>query len=135
MARLLPADFDLGGIEPSERRVSESFLAGLDDTWWVLPQVRIADPADPEIDLLLVSPTNGAVVVEVKGGVISLRDGDWYSYDHRLKRSPVTQALQGKHALVRRLRKQNVDLNDIFIEHAIAIRVKEQRRARIRRGV
>ena len=33
----------------SERRVCESFLEGLDDTWWVLPQVRIADPSDPEI--------------------------------------------------------------------------------------
>jgi hypothetical protein len=121
MARLLPADFDLSSIEPSERRVCESFIAGLDDTWFVLPQVRIADPADPEIDLLLVSPTNGAVVVEVKGGVVGVRDGAWYTYDRRLAKSPVDQAIRAKHALVKRLRSLKIDLHDIFLVHAIAL--------------
>mgnify|MGYP003344791421 CR=1 FL=1 len=36
MARLLPADFDLSGLEHSERRVCESFLKGLDPGWLVL---------------------------------------------------------------------------------------------------
>lgn len=121
MARLLPEDFDLTEIEHSERRVCESFLEGLDDTWFVLPQVRVADPSDPEIDILLVSPTNGAVAIEVKGGLVSMRNGAWYSYDRRLKKSPVTQAINAKHALIRRLQRLRVDLDEIFITHAIAL--------------
>ena len=32
MAHLVPSDFDLGGLEHSERRVCEAMLIGLDDT-------------------------------------------------------------------------------------------------------
>ena len=76
MARLLPADFDLHSLEHSERRVCQSFLDGLDDTWLVVPHVPIVvDNADAEIDVVLVSPAQGVIVVEVKGGAITIEKG------------------------------------------------------------
>ena len=56
VARLLPDDFELGALEPSEQRVCRALLAGLDDSWLVVPQVPVvADGQDGEIDIVLVS--------------------------------------------------------------------------------
>jgi hypothetical protein len=69
----------------------------------------------------MVSPTAGAIVVEVKGGQISVREGRWYQYDRALERSPVDQVISAKHELVRRLRSAGVDLTDLFIRHVVAL--------------
>jgi hypothetical protein len=43
VAQLLPADFDLTQLEHSERRTCQSFLDGLDDSWFVVPKVPVLD--------------------------------------------------------------------------------------------
>lgn len=105
MARILPTGLDLHDIEiPSERRVIEILLSHLDESWVVIPNIRVKiDNADSEVDIALASPDRGLVIIEVKGGIISIRDGNWYQYDKRMKRSPDEQVMKAKHALVKRL--------------------------------
>jgi len=122
MARLLPADFDLHSLEHSERRVCQSFLEGLDDTWLVVPHVPIVvNNADCEIDVVLVSPAQGVIVVEVKGGAITIENGKWFTNGHPLKRPPTEQITKAKHALVQRMRSSHVKLDQLFVQHAVAL--------------
>lgn len=121
MAQLLPADFDLDGLEHSERRVCEAMMSGLDDTWLIIPSVPIVDHGDAEIDLLLVSPSQGVVLVEVKGGAVRLIDGDWYQYDRKLSKSPPAQAVRAKYALIKRLKSARVDTEGLFVNHVVAL--------------
>lgn len=121
VARLIPSDFDLSGQEPSERRVAEAFLAGLDDSWYVIPKVPVLDGhQDSEIDIVLLSHDQGMFVVEVKGGFITIKNGTWYSYDRPMKRSPTEQVIAAKHALIRVLGKRRGLLDGVFVQHIVA---------------
>lgn len=114
---------DLGALEPSERRVVEAILTRTGDEWMVLPHVPYVDQGrDGEIDLVVIEPTRGAVVIEVKGGAISVREGRWYQDGRALRRSPVEQANAGKHALIRKVRALGgVEGTDrVFFTHAVA---------------
>lgn len=122
MARLIPADFALDSLPMSERRVCTAFLDGLDDTWSVIPTVPLIDDGkDAEIDVVLASPTHGVVVIEVKGGKIAVRDGAWFQYDKALKRSPIAQVRNAKHALMNRMRSIGIDLHGLWVCHAVAM--------------
>jgi len=44
-----------------------------------------------ELDLLLLHPRHGLLLVEVKGGRISVRDGKWFRGDDPIDRDPVRQ--------------------------------------------
>ena len=122
VARLLPTDFDLAGLPMSEQRVCRALLADLDDSWFVIPQVPVvADGADGEIDIVLVSAEQGVLAVEVKGGVIRIEKGKWFSYDHPMRTSPAQQAVRNKHLLVKRLKSARVNLEGLFIRHVIAL--------------
>ena len=121
MALLLPADFDLTSLPESEQRVVRSFLTGLDDSWVAVPSVPVTvGRSDHEIDVVLASATRGVVLVEVKGGIVSIRGGDWYQYDKRLN-SPVEQVKGAKHSLVKRLKTIGIDRQDMFMVHAVAL--------------
>lgn len=122
MARLLPTDFDLGMLEHSERRVCRAFLTGLDDEWLVVPKVPICvGGRDSEIDMMLVSPTHGAVAVEVKGGTIRIEAGRWVQNGRVLTTSPTDQVTAAKHHLVRRMKGIGLDLDGLFLRHIIAL--------------
>ena len=110
MARLIPDDFDLSGVEPSERRVLEALLESLGPGWLLLPQVSFVERGqDGEADLVALNAEHGAVVFEVKGGTITVRDGAWYQDGRRLAKSPAEQAVRAKHALVRKVREVTGD--------------------------
>ena len=73
-----------------------------------------------QIDFLLLS-VKGAIVVEVKGGIISIHDGD-YCYEHlgitqKMKLSPFKQAEKYKWALVNH---HILNLNEIYIDTVCA---------------
>jgi len=122
VARLLPTDFDLGSLEHSERRVCEAFVAGLDDSWTVVPSVPIlVNGNDSEIDIVLASPTQGVVLVEVKGGIIAVQGGRWVQNGRQLRRSPVEQVMAAKHQLIARMRQIGVDLSGMFMCHVVAL--------------
>lgn len=122
MAKLLPADFDLTLLPQSEQRVCKALLLGLDDSWIVVPSVPIlVDGQDSEIDIVLVAPTRGIVLVEVKGGLVTIDKGRWKQYDKVLARSPVEQVMRAKHHLLRRLRSSCIELEGLFLCHAVAL--------------
>ena len=97
----------------SERRVFEALEAGLGDDWeafhsagWMLRDpVEGAD--DGEIDFVLVHPREGVVCLEVKGGGIECRHGEWYRRDGSESpvriRDPFAQALDHRYALERKI--------------------------------
>ena len=121
MATLLPRDFDLTTLAPSEQRVCQQFLKGLDDSWFVVPNVPITvNGQDAEIDVVLASPTHGVVCVEVKGGLVSLRGGEWHQYDKKIK-SPVDQVMRAKHCLKTRCRSVRLDPEALHLRHVVAL--------------
>lgn len=69
---------------------------------WLAP-TRPGGPArDGEIDLLLVQPEHGLLVIETKGGSLARdRLGRWYAGHRALEVSPFQQAETAKHALAR----------------------------------
>jgi len=80
----------------------------------ILQGVRFTDPknGDVEADFLVLMPELGVAVIEVKGGLVSYRDGEWQmtgrsdpNYKRRI--SPVEQARKAKHALRRYLDRQS----------------------------
>ena len=111
MAVLLPADVDLQKLPHSERRVCESFLAGLDDSWFVIPSVPIVDGGeDGEIDVVLVSAEAGAFVVETKGGQIRVENNKWFQNDHEMRKTPPEQAARNKRILLKRLGRIHIPI-------------------------
>jgi len=77
----------------------------------VLTSVRISDPrdGDVEIDIIVLFPDLGAAIIEVKGGLVEYRDGQWTTSRGKYQRRihPVEQARKGKHALRRYLDRQH----------------------------
>lgn len=123
MAQLIPSDLDLKELaSEAEQRVLQSLLLGLDDSWVLVPSVRVKHRGnDHEIDILAASPTRGVVVFEVKGGLITVVDGLWHQNGHRCQPQPDDQILESKHALVKRLQKMKINLHDLFIDEAIGL--------------
>jgi Nuclease-related domain. len=79
----------------------------------ILQGVRFTDPknGDVEADFLVLIPELGVAVIEVKGGLVTYRDGEWQltgiadpSYKRRIH--PVEQARRAKHSLRRYLDRQ-----------------------------
>ena len=123
MAQLIPSDFEMKELaSEAEQRVLQALVAGLDDSWVLVPNVRVKHRGhDHEIDILAASPIRGVVVLEVKGGLITMIDGLWHQNDRKCHPQPDDQILGSKHALVKRLQKMKIDLHDLFIEEAIGL--------------
>lgn len=120
MAQLFPSNFEVSGLEHSEAVVVRSFLNNLDQSWVVIPSVNITHKGhDREIDVILISQDHGAFLVEVKGGMITVDQGQWKSYDHKIK-NPALQVSAAKYHLISRLSAMKVDLSQIFIQHIVA---------------
>jgi len=56
--------------------------------------------------------------VEVKGGVITVEEGQWRSYRTVIK-DPAEQVMKAKHALLKRLKKHKVSSTDSFLQHLV----------------
>lgn len=96
--------------DESERIAWESLRRVLRDEDVLLHGVRLTDPelGEVEIDLLVLLPDRGAVVIEVKGGVVTYAQGGFQqsgaSDTHDIH--PVRQARNGVYALRRFLQHQ-----------------------------
>ena len=80
-------------------------LQGLPDELVVIAQYRVLDNRRSmrEADFLVLIPDVGVGVLEVKGGRVSTRDGEWFSrdrrgYDHEIH-NPILQASKAGYAL------------------------------------
>ena len=95
----------------SEKQVWESLRASLHDDEVLIHGLRFSDgqAGDVEIDLMLLSPSRGVAVIEVKGGHVSYQDGQWTTRNGSggVRRiHPTDQARRAKHALRRYLDRQ-----------------------------
>ena len=85
----------------SQLRANEVLLEGL----------RFTDPrhGDVEADFLILIPGSGIAVIEVKGGDVTLEDGQWLAQYGNIQRriDPIEQARRVKHALRRYLDRQD----------------------------
>lgn len=79
--------------------------------------------SDGEADFVILFPGKGVIVIEVKGGEISIEEGTWKTVDrHRVKhdiKDPFNQAKDSKFALLSFLRKHNVNTLKVPIVHAV----------------
>jgi len=86
----------------SEREVWGTLLKQGHDDWTVLANVRLTDEKkDHELDLIVLMPDTGVVVVEVKGSDLRFEQGEWVigSGTGRRVVHPVDQGRDGKYAL------------------------------------
>ena len=121
MGLLIPEDLPLGRLDQWERRVVQKMLSGLRDSWIVIPRYDLATERRPyELDVLLVNERVGIVGVEVKGGPVEIRQGEWYRGSTPL-RSPVRQAQDAAYALRDRLRERSSLLAHAHVQHAVAL--------------
>lgn len=121
MAQLVPENFDMSALPHSEQRVVRHLLDGLDESWIVVPSVPIThEGKDREIDVVLVSFDRGAWVIEVKGGIVTVVDGQWKSFDTPIK-NPVRQVSAAKYALIKRLQKTGTPAARVHISHLVAL--------------
>ena len=76
----------------------------------LLEGIRFTDPrhGDVEADFLVLIPDLGIAVIEVKGGDVTLHNGQWRARYANVKRriDPIDQARRAKHALRRYLDRQ-----------------------------
>lgn len=95
----------------SEDRVRAAIQRQLRANEVLLEGTRFTDPrhGDVEVDFLILIPGSGIAVVEVKGGDITLHEGQWVaSYGNVQRRiDPIEQARRAKHALRRYLDRQS----------------------------
>lgn len=96
----------------SERLVIEAIRQQLRPGELLVENLRLTDShaGDVEIDVAVLVPDLGIAVIEVKGGQIEFRDGQWISRTATGTRriNPVEQARRGKHALRSYLMRQGV---------------------------
>lgn len=111
----------------SERKVWQG-LSTLPGDWHVFHSVRWQSirggrEGDGEADLLLVHKDVGVIVLEVKGGSITVENGEWYSTNaqgiYKIK-NPFSQAVASKYALLEYFRKRSPPLDAVSISHAVA---------------
>ncbi len=108
MARMLPPCFDSSTVSAAERRLFDLIKndPGTKD-WVVLHSLGLARRGRKpygEIDFVLLIPGGGVFCLEVKGGRVACRNGEWETTDRqgrttRLKRSPFMQAREGMFAV------------------------------------
>jgi len=97
----------LNDLPNSELRVANA-LKSLDDHWTVIhnvtwQSVRAGREGDGEADFLLLHPKYGMIVIEVKGGGISMAQGRWTTENRHGEiipiKNPFDQARDSKYAL------------------------------------
>ena len=96
----------------AERKVFDALRDGLPDDWDVFHSAslivhdRKAGAQDDETDFVLCHPGRAIVALEVKGGGIECRHGEWYRVEHgtlERTRDPFGVALDHKHNLRRKV--------------------------------
>ncbi|WP_344364584.1 nuclease-related domain-containing DEAD/DEAH box helicase [Arthrobacter humicola] len=100
--KCIPDEPDFGDGQLAEKVVWDALKKSLPDDVVLAHSVQVRDGrAEHEIDILVLWPGVGMAAVEVKGGKVSVADGQWYQSDRSGKRplkSPVVQSQGSAHA-------------------------------------
>lgn len=102
---------------PSERRVFEFLCNSLPPDWYAWHSLKVCAEAHDfvEADFLIASPAHGVLILEVKGGAIRKEGGVWYQNGRPMDKSPLSQALHCRGALVRRFNEYHVPSPQITV--------------------
>ena len=101
MARMIPAAIDEATISAAERRLFQLFKSDPATADWIvlhsLALSRRGHKPYGEVDFVVMIPRGGVFCLEVKGGRVACRNGQWETTDRndrteRLRRSPFLQA-------------------------------------------
>jgi hypothetical protein len=112
MARMLPATLEDDHGSQAERRIFAALRDETPSSWRVVHSVGLAGHREKrwaEIDFVVVCE-HGLFCLEVKGGVVERRAGEWFSNGHRLTESPFSQVGGAESALRAHLRMTHPDL-------------------------
>ncbi|GGI86888.1 nuclease-related domain-containing DEAD/DEAH box helicase [Pseudarthrobacter scleromae] len=94
---------EFGEGQLAEKAVWDALKKSLPDDVVLAHSVQIRDGRkEYEIDVLVLWPGVGMAAIEVKGGQVTIADGQWYQSDRNNKRkilSPVAQSQSSLHAL------------------------------------
>lgn len=107
MAHMIPPTLAPNTESEAERRLYEAFERQLPDRCTVfhsarwMSRERYAGSREGEADFVVLDPARGALVIEVKGGMIRCERGEWFSNQNPIK-NPFDQAGRNVHALVRK---------------------------------
>lgn len=123
MATFIPEDFDISRVtNPTEARVLDILLNGLKNNWYIVPNLDIAKENRPyEIDILLLSVDYGVIALEVKGGPVEIRQGQWMRRSIPFDVSPARQAQNAAYALRDALREFDSSLDHLHVEHGVVL--------------
>ncbi|KIS28683.1 hypothetical protein TV39_04715 [Arthrobacter sp. SPG23] len=101
--RCIPEEPEFGEGQLAEKAVWDALKKSLPDDVVLAHSVHIRDGRkEYEIDVLVLWPGVGMAAIEVKGGQVTIADGQWYQSDRNNKRkilSPVAQSQSSLHAL------------------------------------
>ena len=123
MATFIPEDFDISKVSnPTEARVVDILLHGLKNSWYIVPNLDIAKENRPyEIDILLLNVEYGVIALEVKGGPVEIRQGQWWRRSQPFDVSPPKQAQNSAYALRNELREVDPSLQHLHVEHGVVL--------------
>ncbi len=134
MAQMFPPRIGDDTASAAERKLFRAFQEQLDDDYLVFHHVNWhgrdeeGRPRDGEADFVIAHPQGGVLVLEAKGGEIVYERAtqSWWSIGgdgkrHRLKKSPIEQAMICKHRLAQEFRAMPALARAKFlVGHAIA---------------
>lgn len=121
MARMYPAVIADDHGSRAERRIFTKLRDETPDGWTALHSVGLANHATKpwaEIDFVVVAD-QGVFCLEVKGGEIEHREGNWYTNGNLLKQSPFAQAGGGASALYEYLAARVPAVRRSFVAHGV----------------
>jgi hypothetical protein len=101
----------------AEQAVWKALRERLPDGWYAWHSLRLRDrrASFGEGDFVLAHPERGALLLEVKGGAITQRDGQWLQNGKPLHKPPLDQAHGFRGFLLARLRAAGVDAPSIGV--------------------
>lgn len=97
----------------AERRVYNALKTSLTEGWYAWHSLKLRSKSQGEFseaDFIIAAPSRPSVLIlEVKGGQITQRDGRWLQNNTPLKTPPLDQAFIFRRQLIERFKEKNVD--------------------------
>jgi hypothetical protein len=123
MGVFIPLDYDISRIKnATEVRVVENLRDRLSDSWHIIPNLDIAKENRPyEIDVLLIHKEYGLIALEVKGGPVEVRKGQWSRRNVPFDVAPPKQAQNAAYALRDELKDSDESLEHIHVAHGLVL--------------
>ena len=103
----------------AEKKVYKALKTSLLGGWYAWHSLRLRTREKGEFseaDFIIADPNRpGILILEIKGGQIEQRDGQWYQNSVQLKSSPLDQAFSFRKKLIRRFKEENTKVPTIGV--------------------